>query len=41
LSIRFTRNLSARVEWERFGLTGWDFDLGNADMLSAGIVYKF
>jgi OOP family OmpA-OmpF porin len=41
LNVRFSKNLSARVEWERFGLTGYDFDLGNADMLSAGIVYKF
>lgn len=41
LSVRFTKNLSARVEWERFGLTGYDFDLGNADMLSVGVVYKF
>jgi OOP family OmpA-OmpF porin len=41
LSIRFTRNLSARVEWERFGLTGWDFDLGNADLLSVSVSYKF
>jgi OOP family OmpA-OmpF porin len=41
MSVRFSKNLSARVEWERFGLTGYDFDLGNADMLSAGIVYKF
>ena len=41
LSVRFTKNLSARVEWERFGLTGSDFDLGNADLLSLGIVYKF
>jgi hypothetical protein len=41
MSVRFSKNFSARVEWERFGLTGYDFDLGNADMLSAGIVYKF
>jgi OOP family OmpA-OmpF porin len=41
LSVRFTKNISARVEWERFGLTGADFDLGNADLLSLGIVYKF
>lgn len=47
LSIRFTKNLSARVEWERFGLTGSDYgssysyDLGNADMLSVGIAYNF
>jgi OOP family OmpA-OmpF porin len=41
LNVRFSKNLSARVEWERFGLTGYDFDLGNADMLSAGIVYRF
>jgi OOP family OmpA-OmpF porin len=41
VSVRFTKNLSARVEWERFGLTGYDYDLGNADMLSVGIAYKF
>jgi OOP family OmpA-OmpF porin len=41
LNVRFSKNLSARVEWERFGLTVYDFDLGNADMLSAGIVYRF
>ena len=47
LRIRFTKNLSAHAEWERFGLTGYDYsyaysyDLGNADMLSAGLLYKF
>ena len=45
LSVRFTKNLSARIEWERFGLSGSDYynsyDLGSADLLSAGIVYKF
>jgi len=41
VSVRFTKNLSARVEWERFGLTGYDFDLGNADLLSLGIAYNF
>jgi OOP family OmpA-OmpF porin len=41
LRIRFTKNLSAHAEWERFGLTGYDYDLGNADMLSVGIAYKF
>lgn len=41
MSVRFTKNLSTRVEWERFGLTGYDYDLGNADLLSVGIAYKF
>jgi OOP family OmpA-OmpF porin len=41
LRVRFFKNLSAHVEWERFGLTGYDYDLGNADMLSVGIAYKF
>jgi len=41
VNVRFTKNLSARVEWERFGLTGYDFDLGNADLLSLGIAYNF
>ncbi len=41
LSVRFTKSLSARVEWERFGLTGYDFDLGNASLLSFGMAYKF
>jgi len=41
LSYHFTKNLSTRVEWERFGLTGYDFDLGHAELLSLGMVYKF
>ena len=41
LSYSFTKNLSARVEWERFGLTGYYYDLGHADLLSLGMVYKF
>jgi OOP family OmpA-OmpF porin len=41
LRVRFLKNFSAHVEWERFGLTGYDYDLGNADMLSVGIAYKF
>ena len=45
LGVRFTKNLSARIEWERFGLGGsnyyYSYDLGNVDMLSVGIVYKF
>jgi OOP family OmpA-OmpF porin len=47
LSVRFTKNLRASVEWERFGLTGYDygygdgFDLGNADLLSVSVSYKF
>lgn len=41
MSFLFTKNLGARVEWERFGLTGYDFDLGHAELLSLGMVYKF
>lgn len=41
MSFHFTRNLSARVEWERFGLTGYDFDLGHVELLSLGMVYRF
>jgi OOP family OmpA-OmpF porin len=47
LSVRFTKNLRASVEWERFGLTGYDYgygdgyDLGNADLLSVSVSYKF
>lgn len=44
-SYGFTRNISARVEWERFGLGGggyqWNVDLGHADLLSLGVVYSF
>lgn len=43
--VRFTKNLSGRIEWERFGLGGsdyyHDYDLGNVDMLSVGIAYNF
>jgi OOP family OmpA-OmpF porin len=41
LSFSFTKNLGARVEWERFGLSGYYYDLGNVDMLSLGVVYRF
>ena len=45
-SYNFTRNLSARVEWERFGLGGGgaydsNVDLGHADFLSFGMAYRF
>ena len=35
-SYNFTKNVSARVEWERFKM-----DSADADLLSIGIVYKF
>jgi OOP family OmpA-OmpF porin len=38
-SVNFTRNLSGRVEWERFGMDSKD--LGYADLLSLGLVYRF
>lgn len=47
LSYGFTKNISARVEWERFGLGGggygydWNVDLGHANLLSLGVVYSF
>ena len=47
LRVRVYKNLSAHVEWERFGLTGYDYgydhgyDLGNADLLSVGLAYRF
>lgn len=49
MSYSFTRNLSARVEWERFKAGGGEdfFGFPNAtgsatiDLLSVGIVYKF
>ena len=36
LSYNFTKNVSARVEWQRFMM-----DVADADLLSVGIVYKF
>lgn len=45
-SYNFTKNLSARVEWERFGLGGgggydYSVDLGHVDLLSFGMAYRF
>ena len=41
LRLNFTKNLSASIEWERFGLTGLYYDLGRADLLSLGMAYRF
>jgi OOP family OmpA-OmpF porin len=45
-SYNFTKNISARMEWERFGLGGgggydYNIDLGRVDFLSLGMAYKF